>query len=371
MKNAWMANKTAGSFPVHPIDPVISMVALIDALIDLARLPILKIWRCSRWHKTRAQAPYCQLLIWKLICAAAVLATDVSAETTHLSFLDPQGPIAAVQRTHFIEVLTLLAIFVALPIFVLIPLIAWRYRYGVKGPKYHPKRRASKFFEIAVWGGPIVIVAMLAALVWRSTAQLDPYRPIPSSQVPLRVQVIGYDWKWLFIYPDQQVASIGVLPLPTGRPVSFELTSATVMQSFHIPALGSQIYAMGGMVTRLNLMADTAGRYFGENTMFNGDGFHEQRFTAVGMEPDAFEAWIERTKALGGPLDNATLYLVAKRSTLKELQTALGTHTPQGGGLYFKSVTPELFHEVVMQTMGVDRRRAPPPDGGNKQRNQH
>lgn len=288
------------------------------------------------------------------VAALACRAGGAGAQATHLSFLDPQGPIAAIQRTHFLEVLGLLAIFVALPIFVLLPLIAWRYRHGVQGPKYHPKRRASRLFEVAVWGGPVVIVSVLAVLVWRSTPRLDPYRPLPSALAPLRVQAIGYDWKWLFIYPEQGVASIGLLPLPTGRPIAFELTSATVMQSLHIPALGSQIYAMGGMVTRLHLQADRAGRYLGLNTMYNGEGFHTQRFTAVGMAPSAFEAWVTRARASGHPLDEAMLSLVARRSTLAQLQAALGTPAQPGEGLAFNGAGPALFTEVVRHTLGAD-----------------
>ena len=268
-----------------------------------------------------------------------------------LSFLDPQGPIAAAQRTHFLEVLALLAVFVALPIFVLIPWLAWRYRYGVSGPVYAPKWRTSKVFEVAAWGGPIVIVALLGVLVWRSTSRLDPYRPLPSAEAPLRIQVIGYDWKWLFIYPDEGVASIGMLPVPVGRPLSFELTSATVMRSMLIPSLGSQIYAMGGMVTRLHLQADHPGKFLGENTMYSGDGFHQERFTAVGMAPDAFAAWVQRARTNGPPLDAAALARIARREPLAALKAALPPAPASDGNLYFSHADPQVFDRIVMQTL--------------------
>ncbi|MGH8403779.1 MAG: ubiquinol oxidase subunit II, partial [Gammaproteobacteria bacterium] len=188
---------------------------------------------------------------------------------THLSFLDPQGPIAAAQRWHFYWVLGIMAMLVAGPIFLLLPFFAWRYRYGNKSARYTPKWKFSRLLEIMSWSGPIVIVAVLAFFVWRDSHKLDPYNPLVSNHAPLHVQVIGYDWKWLFIYPDQGIASIGMLALPVGRPVAMHLTSATVMQSFFIPALGSQIYAMGGMVTQLNLQATKPGRSLGENTMYN------------------------------------------------------------------------------------------------------
>jgi cytochrome o ubiquinol oxidase subunit 2 len=162
---------------------------------------------------------------------------------THLSFLDPQGPVASGQRWHFVEALAVLVVFVAIPVFVLTPWFLWRYRYGAKSSRYTPKWNFYGPLEIASWAGPVVIVVLLAIIVWRDTHALDPYKPLASDQPALRVQVIGYDWKWLFIYPDQGIATIGVFALPVGRPVAMQLTSATVMQSLHIPALGSQIYA--------------------------------------------------------------------------------------------------------------------------------
>ncbi|MGI4982833.1 MAG: ubiquinol oxidase subunit II [Janthinobacterium lividum] len=286
---------------------------------------------------------------WAAMAAALML--SACAGDSHLSFLDPQGPIAALQRKHFIEMVALLAIFVALPIFILIPWLALRYRYGAKTARYTPKWGGSRFIEIAAWAGPIVIVAFLALLVWRSTPLLDPYRPLPSSRAPLRLQVIGYDWKWLFIYPDQGVASMGVLALPAGRPVSIEITSATVMQSLYIPALGSQIYAMGGMVSRLHLQADAPGRFMGENTMYNGDGFHQEKFTAVAMTPQAFDEWVRHAQSGGIPLDAQALGLISRPTTFTQLETALNQNTSSEGSLYFRNASPDVFSKVVMATM--------------------
>ncbi len=273
--------------------------------------------------------------------------------STHLSFLDPQGPIANAQRWHFYWVLAVMAIMVAGPIFLLLPFWAWRYRYGKKTAKYAPKWEFSRFLEIMAWSGPIVIVAILAFFVWRDTHKLDPYKPLPSNQAPLQVQVIGYDWKWLFIYPDQGIASIGTLAMPVGRPLSLHLTSATVMQSLFIPALGSQIYAMGGMVTKLNLEASRPGRSLGENTMYNGDGFHQQQFVAQAMTPAAFKAWVARAQATGIPLDAQTLKLVSQRGTLDELIGALPKASSMDGNVYFSGVSKSLFPILVKATMEV------------------
>lgn len=267
----------------------------------------------------------------------------------HLSFLDPQGPVADIQRLHFLEVLALLAIFVALPVFLVTPWFAWRYRYGAGRP-YAPKWNFSALLDIACWGGPIVIVALLGALVWGSTHALDPYKPLASREPPLRVQVIGYDWKWLFIYPDQGIASVGELALPAGRPVALQLTSATVMQSLLIPALGSQIYAMGGMVTQLHLEASRPGRYFGENTLYNGDGFSQEKFTAVAMTPAGFAAWVRQVRASGVPMNTATLAAISQRSTRAKLLAAVDKSAPHDGNVYFRGVTAALFPAVVAAT---------------------
>ncbi|WP_426688821.1 ubiquinol oxidase subunit II [Rhodanobacter ginsengiterrae] len=280
-----------------------------------------------------------------------LLALTACAGDTHLSFLNPQGPIADAQRWHFYEVLGVMTVLVAGPIFLLLPFFVWRYRYGSKKAKYAPRWESSRLLEIASWGGPIIIVAILAFFVWRDAHRLDPYRPLASGQAPLRVQVIGYDWKWLFIYPDQGIATVGVLAMPVGRPLSLQLTSATVMQSLFIPALGSQIYAMGGMVTQLNLQADKPGRSLGENTMYNGNGFHQQKFTAQAMSATDFATWVQHVRASGIPLDAQALRLVSRRATRRELIVALPGTNAMDGNVYFTAASRTLFPAVVKATM--------------------
>ncbi|MFS8136525.1 MAG: ubiquinol oxidase subunit II [Thermomonas sp.] len=289
-------------------------------------------------------------LRWIAPCAASLLLAACSG-TTHLSFLSAQGPIADAQRWHFYWVTALLAVLVAGPIFLLLPFWAWRYRYDRKDGKYSPHWRFSRLLEITAWGGPIIIVAILAFFVWRDAHRLDPYRPIESDQVALRVQVIGYDWNWMFIYPDQGIASIGTLAIPVGRPVTLHLTSATVMQSLFIPALGSQIYAMGGMVSQLNLEASKPGLSLGENTMYNGDGFHQQKFIAQAMSPEDFDIWVANARAHGMPLNASTLGVIALPSTRKKLTAALPMARASDGSLYFTGVSKRLFAGVVKATM--------------------
>lgn len=282
---------------------------------------------------------------------ALLLGGCTGSDGRHLSFLDPQGPIAAAQRFHFFEVIGLLLI-VVLPVLVLVPWFAWRYRLRNRKSRYTPKWGFSIWFECVVWGVPIAIAVALAVLLLRSTAALDPYRALDTDHPALRVQVIGYDWKWLFVYPDLGIASVGEVAFPAGQPLALELTSASVMQSFWIAPLGSQIYAMGGMVTQLHLQADRPGRFAGENTQYNGQGFHEQKFTAVALPPSDFDGWVARVRQNGVALDAPAYRTLSERSTSSELRAALSVPAEVPAGVvYFSGVAPGLFHRVVQATM--------------------
>jgi cytochrome o ubiquinol oxidase subunit 2 len=268
-----------------------------------------------------------------------------------ISFLDPQGPVAAAQRTHFIGIV-LIALIVVLPVIVLTPLFAWRYRYGNRSAPYTPQWKFSWPLEFVIWGVPFAIVIGLAVWLWRSTIALNPYAPLASHATPLRIEVIGYDWKWLFIYPDLGIATIGQLAFPVGRPLSLELTSDTVMQSFFVPALGSQIYAMAGSVTHLHLEADAPGRFLGENTQFNGIGFEQQKFTARAMTPTAYHAWLERVYAIGIRLTPRVYNVIRERATAAAACNALHADRMPYGDLYFTGVSPSLFGNVTRSFHG-------------------
>ncbi len=261
----------------------------------------------------------------------------------NLSFLDPQGPVAAAQRSHFYDILALLVI-VVLPVLLLTPFFAWRYRYSGSQAPYRPKWSFSWPLEIIIWAVPVAVVAALVPLLWIGTHDLDPYAPLVSQASPERVQVVGYDWKWLFIYPDEGIASVGELAFPVDRPVSLELTSNTVMQSFFIPALGSQIYAMNGMVTRLNLKADRPGRFLGENTQYNGTGFHAEKFVAEALTADAFGAWVAAIRGNGMALDARAITALDHRNTNAELAAALNVAP---GLMHFRDVPSGLFKAIV------------------------
>ncbi len=262
------------------------------------------------------------------------------------SFLDPGGPIAAAQRAHLIEVVawTMIAI---LPVFILVPLMFWRYRYRNQKARYAPDWEYSGWLDLLMWGVPFVIIAVLSTQLWQSTHALDPYKPIAATAPPVNVQVVGLDWKWLFIYPDLGIATVNELGFPVGASVAMDVTTDTVMQSFMIPALAGQIYAMPGMRTKLHVLADEPGSFMGENTQFNGMGFTEQKFEAVAMTAADFEAWVAQVKARGVPLDEATYGRLAAASTGAQAHDTFGSSQMPKGVLYFNEVEPALFANVI------------------------
>ncbi len=261
-----------------------------------------------------------------------------------ISFMFPFGTVAAHQRDWFFWVVGLVAI-VVLPTLVLVPGFAWRYRRTNKKAAYRPDWAFSWPLEFAIWGIPCLIVGALAFLIISQETRFDPYAAIPSDQSPLEVQVVALNWKWLFIYPEQHIATVGQLVMPQGRTVSFRLTSDATMQSFFIPALGSQIYAMAGMVTQLHLRADKPGTLLGENTQFNGTGFSGDKFTVSVVSPDAFASWVAVT-GKDGPALGADSYqtLQSDRSVTRD---GADFHLPPSGAQAYASVQPGLFDSVV------------------------
>jgi cytochrome o ubiquinol oxidase subunit 2 len=253
--------------------------------------------------------------------------------------------VAAAQRVHFFEIIAMLLIVVT-PVLVVTPWFAWRYRYGGSA-RYTPKWSFSWPLEIAIWGIPLAVVIVLAVWLWENAHALDPYKPLPSSEPPLRVEVVGYDWKWLFIYPSLGIASMGEMAFPAGRPLSLELTSDTVMQSLLIPALGSQIYAMPGRVTRLHLEAAAPGLFQGQNQQFDGSGYFEEHFLARGLTPAAFAAWVKRVRSSGIGLSPAAYRVIEQRTTLADTRKALHVARGTRGAVYFSAVPPHLFRRIV------------------------
>lgn len=274
-----------------------------------------------------------------LICAASLGAAETSSTTT--SFLEPLGPIAEEQRRHFFRVLALTGI-ALLPVFLLTPIILIRFRRTGRAG-YQPSWDFDIPLETFIWGVPIAIVTVLGTLLWTSTHRLDPYAPLPGT--PVCVQAVGLDWKWLFLYPQHGVATIGELAVPVGQPVAMELTTDTVMQSFRISALAGQIYAMPGMRTALHFQADAPGETRGENTQYNGDGFPAQRFAVSALPDDGWRDWLAAGRNGDVALTDETYGVIAMRGDLAATRAALGLSGD--GPIRMTVADPELFGRIL------------------------
>lgn len=261
------------------------------------------------------------------------------------AFMSPQGPIAAAQKAHLIRV-TAITMIAVLPVLVLVPWLLWRYRYKNTKARYTPDWEFSGPLDVAMWGVPIAIIVVLSVQLWSATKAFDPYRPIDPADGNFRVQVIGLDWKWLFVYPDLGIATVGKVAFRAGEQVDFEMTSDTVMQSFAIGALAGQIYVMPGMTTALHVMADHPGTFLGENMQFSGTGFADQKFQATAMTSADFDAWVAMVRAEGRPLDAATYAVLAAPSTKAQAQAALAVPARPGGVIYFNSIPADFLAAV-------------------------
>lgn len=291
--------------------------------------------------------------------AIAINLALAACSSSRDTFLIPGGPVAAAQRAEFFHIIgwTMIAI---LPVFVLVPLLLWRYRYRNEKARYTPDWERSSILEILMWGVPLIIVAVLSVQLYRTTHELDPTKTLASDNPPLRVQVVGLDWKWLFIYPDLGIATVNQLAFPENTSVALDLTTDTVMQSLLISSLAGQIYAMPGMRTRLHILAEAPGVFEGENTQFNGTGFPAQKFQAIAMTQEAFDAWIRSVKADGAPLTAEGYARLAQASTGAEARAEMGGAGGPVDAIHFSSVEGDLFGAILRRyTSGA----AVPPAG--------
>jgi len=219
--------------------------------------------------------------------------------------LDPHGPVGKAEKIILYDA-TAIMLAVVVPVIVLTLVFAWWFRAKNKRAQYRPDWEYSGRIEMIIWSIPALIILFLGGIAWTGSHDLDPPAPLADSTAPLDIEVISLDWRWLFIYPHEGIASLNRLVVPAGVPLRFRLTSTTVMNSFFVPQLGTQIYAMPNMVTRLNLEADHPGTFEGLSAQFSGDGFSDMRFDLVATEAEAFKAWVDTTKTQGGDLDART-----------------------------------------------------------------
>jgi cytochrome o ubiquinol oxidase subunit 2 len=234
--------------------------------------------------------------------------------------LDPQGPVGKAERVILLDS-TAIMLAVVIPVIVLTLVFAWWFRARNSRARYRPDWEYSGRIEMIIWSIPALIVLFLGGIAWTGSHDLDPPLPLADSTAPLDIEVVSLDWRWLFIYPHEGIASLNRLVVPAGVPLRFRLTSTTVMNSFFVPQLGSQIYAMPNMVTRLNLKADQPGTFEGLSAQFSGDGFSDMRFDLVSTETEEFKAWVDSTKTQGGVLDAGTFDELEKPAKADGVQT--------------------------------------------------
>ncbi|MFC3457890.1 ubiquinol oxidase subunit II [Massilia haematophila] len=255
--------------------------------------------------------------------------------------MNPSGDIAK-QQAELITISVLLMLIIIVPVMILTVVFAWKYRKGANA-RYEPDWDHSTKLELVIWGAPLLIIIALGLITWISTHKLDPYRPldridehrpVTAEHKVLEVQVVSLDWKWLFIYPEQGIATVNELVTPIDTPIRFKLTSSTVMNTFYIPTLAGMIYTMPGMETTLNAVLNKTGDYKGLSAHFSGDGFSHMRFAYKGVTAGDFDAWVQKVKSSGGELSRNE-YLALEKPSEKDPVRTYGT------------VKPALFNAVV------------------------
>ncbi len=274
-----------------------------------------------------------RLGILSLIAGAVLLSGCDSA------LLNPKGQIALEQRSLILTAFGLMMI-VVIPAVLMAVVFAWKYRATNTDAKYSPNWSHSNKVEAVVWTIPILIILFLGVLTWKSTHALEPSKPLASDVKPVEIDVVALDWKWLFIYPEQGIATVNQIAFPANTPVNFKITSNSVMNSFFIPTLGSQIYAMAGMQTKLHLIANEPGTFDGISANFSGRGFSGMKFKAIATKDDAeFQQWVAKVKAAPNTLTTM--------DDFEKLAAPSENHPVE----YFSTANPELFKQVIDKFM--------------------
>ena len=248
--------------------------------------------------------------------------------------LDPHGPVGAAERQVLLNALAIMLVIVV-PTIVAALAFAWWFRASNPRARRQPHFVYSGRVELVVWSIPLLTILFLSGVIWVGSHRLDPFQPVSDAK-PLEVQVVSLDWKWLFIYPQQGIATVNELVVPAGLPVHFSLTSGSVMNAFFVPQLGGMIATMNGMVTQLHLQADDPGEYYGQSTQFSGDGFSDMHFVLRAVPPADFQGWLEGARRSTASLD-ASAYQARARQGVEPRP------------LTFRSADPALFDAIVRQ----------------------
>lgn len=292
------------------------------------------------------------------VVAALALTGVLLLRGVHFDVLQPAGDIAKQQR-NILVFATLLMALVAVPIFIILGIFAWKYREGNDKRKKHdytPEWHENTKLELLWWGIPMTIIAVLAVTAWMTSHSLDPYKEIESDKKSISVQVVALQWKWLFIYPEYGVATVNQLPIPEKTPINFSLSADAPMSAFWIPSLGSQIYTMNGMSSKLSLIADHAGEFTGYSTNINGKGYADMKFTVRATSDAEFDAWVKKTQGSPNLMNEQQYERIAKPGTMDAASYSLadsklyativnkymghGTHTMSDGTIMKDSDIP-------------------------------
>ncbi|MGK2960306.1 MAG: cytochrome o ubiquinol oxidase subunit II [Candidatus Malihini olakiniferum] len=270
--------------------------------------------------------------IFRILC---LLAATALLSGCDMALINPKGQVGLEQRSLILAALGLMLI-VVIPVIVMTIAFAWKFRASNIKAKYTPNWSHSNKIEAVIWTVPIIIITIMGTITWKTTHSLDPYKPLASEAKPINIEVISLDWKWLFIYPELGIATVNELAFPTNVPVSFRITSDTVMNSFFIPRLGGQIYAMAGMQTKLHLIANEPGKYDGISSGYSGNGFSGMKFTAIATpNQQEFAQWVATVRASSKTLDSVEEFnALAKPSKFHSVE-------------YFSSLQPELFENLI------------------------
>ncbi len=236
-----------------------------------------------------------KIILGSVIGVCAGLAIGVWASMADFQVLNPQGEIADKQLQLLIFACAL-SLFVIVPVFALIGFIAWHYRETNAKAMYVPTWEGNVKAELAWWGIPFVLIGILSVVIWQSSHALDPYRPLENSKEPVTIQVVSLQWRWLFIYPDEGIATINHITFPEKTPVNFVISADSPMNSFWIPNLGGQVYAMNGMSTKLHLAANGQGIYPGSSVNISGKGFAKMKFTASAVSQATYDTWVKKSR---------------------------------------------------------------------------
>jgi cytochrome o ubiquinol oxidase subunit II len=274
-------------------------------------------------------------LLARLTALCALLATLGELAACHTAVLSPAGPVGEGERIILLDSLAIM-LAIVIPTIVATLAFAYWFRAGNKRARYLPQWAYSGRLELLVWSVPALVIFFLGGIAWISAHLLDPAEPLKSTERPLQVEVVSLDWKWLFIYPEQHVASVNRLTVPVGVPLNLKITSASVFNVFFVPQLGSEIYSMYGMTSRLNLQADRPGVYFGLSAHFSGDGFPGMAFDVHAVSAQEFADWVTSTRHDGPVLDDA-----AYRGLLRQSQD-VRPYT-------YRAVRAHLFDDIVGQ----------------------